>query len=247
MTDYSDLSKKMTEVKSPRTLDEAILSESKRLAPTPQRSGWVNWTTMAATFCMVGVAIVVAKPLLFNLEKQSDLESPQVRQVIQSAEDAAENTTVEKQNIIIEQPSILAEESEKDEMYLERKSISVESLDSAVPTMNASKTSGASNTITVEKKASKPVLQKQLENELQQSFAAQKPASEPQSAAVMAAPSDQAQSLGDEAITSVEMTIQRIKQLLIADQKYEARILLSRLKVFCPDCEIPETIEDIEF
>ena len=78
--DLSRLFNRVPSVDSPLDLDQKILAESRRLAPERQGRYLRSWMPVTATVCMIGLAVFVAKPVLFNLKQTQRVQTSPVLQ-----------------------------------------------------------------------------------------------------------------------------------------------------------------------
>ena len=137
----------MPEVESPRELDARILAEARKLAPEKERFFPASWMPAMAAACAVAVAIVVARPILQDLDPAVKEEamlpaSSQIQSVseslLRSADDESGATTgsIEKQKIRIQKKELNEQKQSLDAISLPvAKSLESESIGTA--TMSA--------------------------------------------------------------------------------------------------------------
>jgi len=78
--DLSQAYSRIPRVDSPRDLDRKVLAESRRLAPERQGPYLSGWMPITATVCMIGLAVFVAKPVIFNLKQPQRMNTSPVLQ-----------------------------------------------------------------------------------------------------------------------------------------------------------------------
>jgi len=78
--DHSQAYSRIPRVDSPGDLDRRILAESRRLAPERQGFYLPGWMPITATVCMIGLAVFVAKPVIFNLKAPQRVNTSPVLQ-----------------------------------------------------------------------------------------------------------------------------------------------------------------------
>lgn len=79
-SELSRLLSRVPNVDSPPALDQKILAQSRRLAPERQGRNLRGWIPVTATICMVGLAVFVAKPVLFDLKQTQRVQTSPVLQ-----------------------------------------------------------------------------------------------------------------------------------------------------------------------
>jgi hypothetical protein len=114
----------MPEVESPRELDDQILAEARKLAPEKRRFFPASWMPAMAATCAVAVAIVVARPVLQDLDPRVAEEailpaSPRLQLESESVMPGIEDETAAERAIDTQKMRIQQEEQSKQQQSLE--------------------------------------------------------------------------------------------------------------------------------
>jgi hypothetical protein len=227
----------MPEVQSPRALDDQILAEARNLAPVKRRFFPVSWMPAMATACAVALAIVVARPLLQDLDPAVEFEatlpaSIQVQtssdSVLRIADDDAESrkkvapdypVLLEDTLISLDNPEVKTATVELQKMRVQKEELNEQSqlldvVSQPAPELLESETTGAAFSSAV-----------------------------PQEATGLEAISEESSEISPEYITR---QMDEIRKLLSENKTGEAQAMLDLLIRECPDCDLPESIEEME-
>ena len=255
--------RKIPKVNSPRALDEKILSEARRLAPEKRPAVWGRWMPMLGTVCMVGVAIVIARPVLTTLDapdiKVESIEVGQSQQLQVSKEERTssgssalldkliEENPVEEFNVASPASSIERLESEAVSADKPARSAIANVAEEIVESDSVEQMStvevGESAGIVYESKQETPMplsvatpVQKKSNEALNET----EPVYEVSSSEVEGL-NLMGSNLSDEAF---QLAVVRIKSLIQAGDLNEAALMLDQLKQDCPKCKLPASIQD---
>ena len=231
--------RKIQKVDSPKSLDQKILSESRRLAPEKQRKTWGGYTPMLATVCMVGVAIVIARPIM------TTLETPAIK-----VESVANSQKAFKEKGVSIDRSVLLDKQVEESENLESKTVTENRAMSSAPASLVEKIiqPGLEGDVSVERQDDEVSVQ------------ALEAVSAPSAALSVRKKQDvkglsfssndsapekfnwEESNLTEQAFNKM---IDEIRGLIQQGEIDEANLKFEELKKNCPNCELPENVRDL--
>lgn len=253
--DLSRLLSRVPNVDSPRDLDQKILAESRRLTPERQGRYLRGWMPVTATVCMIGLAVFVAKPVLFNLKQTQRV---QTAPLLQKQEVPVQDTSKNDQSQDVDRGS-----NEAMDNVMEDEAGTPELNSKIVP---VTEMAVSQSILTDEASENLPAAEMRQEFKVKKSSSGEKehyptPGSSSEAPESTSITKEQGDSSMGAAISEPMMVnsvpgipivseedlaiaLQEIKSLIEAGDLKAADSRLEALRLRCPNCEVPDSLDD---
>ncbi len=280
--DLEKMIRRIPNVDSPKHLDDKILSEARRLAPDRktflENLISIGWMRLSATVCMVGLAVVVARPVIIHLQStpqdlsiqtmgQSDTAKKLGTAKISSADAPLESRVQNQQQI----DEIVVFKSDSDDAIIQSESDGLNQQKKAK--QETTLQDAATQESTQEFNLSQPIaiapesieleaLTESSENSEEKQVATESESLlKPESDSIVTEEQTVVNSLAGSTVKEIESRsevamprmsdfelqkwLEDIKKLVDENKLDIAKSKLAELKLRCPECDVPESIEGL--